>query len=61
MIAVYRRISIHLIVRERLAETYSEVMSPITINLFTNCSFYIVSYFLTNFKAVSKFNNFVAF
>ena len=53
IIAVYRRTLIHLTVRERLAETYSEAMSSITINLFINTSFYVTSYFLTNFRAVS--------
>ena len=58
VLSVYRRTLVHLTVRERLAETYSEAMSSITINVFTNCSFYTASYFLTSYKAVSAFRKF---
>lgn len=53
VLSVYRRTLVHLTVRERLAETYSEAMSSITINVFTNLSFYIATYHLTSYRAVS--------
>lgn len=54
LLSVYRRTLVHLTVRERLAETYSEAMSSITINMLTNCSFYVAAYHLTSYKAVSE-------